>query len=793
MIRAIRDYFNHDIGDILIDTDDIYEQAHQFMSHVMPEHAMRVKRYRDDAPLFSRFQIEHQIESAYAREVKLPSGGVIVIDHTEALVSIDVNSARAIKGGDIEETATRTNLEAADEVARQMRLRDLGGLIVIDFIDMEESKNRREVESRLRDALRQDRARVQFGTISKFGLMEMSRQRLRPALSEGASVPCPRCGGHGHIRDTESSALQILRIIQEESMKDGTAAVHVQVPVEVASFLLNEKRTEIAKIELKQRLAVIMVPNKTLETPNYRLERLKHDDPRLDNLQASYHMAQDFEDETTVTRRTHERSNKQEPVIKGVLPDMPAPIAEPRPEPVKAAAPAPTPAPAVAAPAPVPAESGFMGWLKSLFGVTPAAVPVPAAPAAAPAAKEERREERREGREGRGEGRRGGRGESRGGRDGERQGGRRGEGRGRDDGRRERVAAEGAEGQPPRREGELRREGEPRRGDRQRGERTERGEGRGEEQREGRAERQRGERRDERRDEGQDGRLAADSQPAEAGAAEARAERQSRGERGEGRRERGERSEGRRERGERRGERGPREATPVEGAEVAALAGAATSVGEVVESGDEQMPPAADAVLESHTHQDGSRAADQGEERRERRSRDRYGRDRRERGDRQPRDEAAEPAAMTEAAEPVDESTPSRMRYPSAFASDEAGQEAPVASQSQRSSAPPVAAPPPAAAPAPPSASMPKVQPFQLPVDQLAQIAEGSGLQWVNSDAQKIAAAQAAMAAEPKPIHVPRERPPVIVVDEGPLVLVETKRDLRELRLPFEQTSLPLQ
>ncbi len=178
---------------------------------------------------------------------------------------------------------------------------------------------------------------MQFGTISKFGLMEMSRQRLRPALSEGASIPCPRCGGHGHIRDTESSALQILRIIQEESMKDGTAAVHVQVPVEVASFLLNEKRTEIAKIELKQRLNVIMVPNKTLETPNYRLERLKHDDPRLDNLQASYHMAEEFEDPTTVTRRTHERSNKQEPVIKGVLPDAPAPIAEPRPEPAKAA------------------------------------------------------------------------------------------------------------------------------------------------------------------------------------------------------------------------------------------------------------------------------------------------------------------------------------------------------------------------------------------------------------------------------------------------------------------------
>src|SRR5438309_903768 len=184
-----------------------------------------------------------------------------------------------------------------------MRLRDLGGLIVIDFIDMEESKNRREVENRLRDALRQDRARVQFGTISKFGLMEMSRQRLRPALSEGASIPCPRCGGHGHIRDTESSALQILRIIQEESMKDGTAAVHVQVPVEVASFLLNEKRTEITKIELKQRTTVLLVPNKHLETPNYKLERLRHDDPRLENLQASYTMVDDAEDEVGITRR----------------------------------------------------------------------------------------------------------------------------------------------------------------------------------------------------------------------------------------------------------------------------------------------------------------------------------------------------------------------------------------------------------------------------------------------------------------------------------------------------------
>ena len=222
--------------------------------------------------------------------MNLPSGGAIVIDHTEALVSVDVNSARSTRGSDIEETATRTNLEAADEIARQMRLRDLGGLIVVDFIDMEESKNRREVETRLRDALRSDRARVQFSSISKFGLLEMSRQRLRPALSEGSHITCPRCNGTGHIRDTESSALQILRMVQEESMKDNTAAVHVQVPVEVTSFLLNEKRTEITKIELKQRVTVLLVPNKALETPNYRLERLRHDDPRLENLQASYTM-----------------------------------------------------------------------------------------------------------------------------------------------------------------------------------------------------------------------------------------------------------------------------------------------------------------------------------------------------------------------------------------------------------------------------------------------------------------------------------------------------------------------
>ena len=235
VIRAIRDYFQPDIGEILVDTDEIYDQARQFMAHVMPDMVGRVKRYREETPLFSRFQIEHQIETAYSRTVPLPSGGAIVIDHTEALVAVDVNSARATRGSDIEETALKTNLEAAEEVARQMRLRDLGGLIVIDFIDMEDPKNQREIEQCLRDAIRPDRARVQIGRISRFGLMELSRQRLRPSLSEGHHITCPRCNGVGVIRDTESCALQVLRILQEEATKEGTGALHAQVPVDVAT------------------------------------------------------------------------------------------------------------------------------------------------------------------------------------------------------------------------------------------------------------------------------------------------------------------------------------------------------------------------------------------------------------------------------------------------------------------------------------------------------------------------------------------------------------------------------
>ncbi|ALS59016.1 Rne/Rng family ribonuclease [Pandoraea norimbergensis] len=384
VIRAIRDYFQPDIGEILIDTEEISEQARNFMQVVMPDHLNRVKQYRDDVPLFSRFQIEHQIETAYSRQVPLPSGGAIVIDHTEALVSIDVNSARATKGADIEETALRTNLEAADEVARQLRLRDLGGLIVIDFIDMESAKSQREVEQRVKDALKHDRARVQMGKISRFGLMELSRQRLRPSLSEGTHVTCPRCNGTGHIRDAESSALQVLRIIQEEAMKEHTAAIHCQVPVEVAAFLLNEKRQEINKIEARFKVGVLLIPNKHLETPHYKLERLRFDDPRLDTPKASYALAEEAaraseDDPAGYSKKKEDVRPRQEAAVKGITPEQPAPAAQPRPEPVAA-----TPAPA----APV-RSGGFIGFVKRLLGLEPAApAPVkdeaPAKPAARP-------------------------------------------------------------------------------------------------------------------------------------------------------------------------------------------------------------------------------------------------------------------------------------------------------------------------------------------------------------------------------------------------------------------------
>ncbi|MDR1855043.1 MAG: Rne/Rng family ribonuclease, partial [Azoarcus sp.] len=396
VIRAIRDYFQPDIGEILVDTDDIYEQARQFMGHVMPDNINRIKRYSDDVPLFSRFQIEHQIESAYSRQVNLPSGGAVVIDHTEALVSVDVNSGRATKGADIEETALRTNLEAADEIARQLRLRDLGGLIVIDFIDMESSKNQREVENRLRDALRYDRARVQTSKISRFGLLELSRQRLRPALAETSYITCPRCTGTGHIRSTESSALHILRILEEEAMKENTGAVHLQVPVDVGTYLLNEKRVDIARIELRHRIQLIIVPNRHMETPAHEITRLRHDQLNQEDVAlASYQMvAEPSEEEPTTNNRNGEKPVRQEAVIKSIGPSQPAP--EPH-----AASAAHGSSPGIV--------TKLTGWFSGLFGGShheEAAAP-------APAAREPRGRGERGGRSGerRNGGARGGRGQ----------------------------------------------------------------------------------------------------------------------------------------------------------------------------------------------------------------------------------------------------------------------------------------------------------------------------------------------------------------------------------------------
>ena len=405
VIRAIRDYFHPSIGEILVDTDEIAEQAQQFMAHVMPDMVGRVKRYKDDIPLFSRFQIEHQIETAHSRTVQLPSGGSIVIDHTEALVSIDVNSARATKGSDIEETALRTNTEAADEAARQLRLRDLGGLIVIDFIDMEESKNQRTVENKLKDALHYDRARVQMGKISRFGLMELSRQRLRPALSEGSHITCPRCNGVGVIRDTESSALHILRIIQEEAMKENTAAIHAQVPVEAATYLLNEKRADIAKLEARMRVSIVLIPNKHLETPHYKVERLRHDDERLDLAKASYERAESPTIDTpyAAAAAAAAAKPKQEAVVRGIVHETPAPVVAPPP-----VAPAPMPAlPAARAP-----KASFLTRLWNLVTGRVEPEQIVVAPAPAPAAPEARpqRPERPERGADRGRDRRGGRG-----------------------------------------------------------------------------------------------------------------------------------------------------------------------------------------------------------------------------------------------------------------------------------------------------------------------------------------------------------------------------------------------
>jgi ribonuclease E len=344
IIRALRDYLREDIGEILIDDDKVFEDAREFMQQVMPHNLRKLKMYRDPIPLFSRYQIESQIESAFAREVRLPSGGAVVIDHTEALLSIDINSARSTKGADIEETALQTNLEAADEVARQLRIRDLGGLIVIDFIDMLSKDAQRQVENRLREAMRMDKARVQIGRISRFGLLEMSRQRLRPSLGESSYITCPRCDGHGSIRSIESLALSIIRLAEEEAMKDHTSRVIVQAPITVANFLLNEKRNVMAEIELRNKLPITVVANEALETPRFEVQRLRSSES-VD--EPSYSLG--LTDDADATPGGYQRQDSvaaparapAEAAVSGLRPSNPAPTR--------------------------PSESGFTVWLKGFM------------------------------------------------------------------------------------------------------------------------------------------------------------------------------------------------------------------------------------------------------------------------------------------------------------------------------------------------------------------------------------------------------------------------------------------
>lgn len=341
VMRAIRDYLRKDVGEILIDNIDVFNRAKQQIELVRPDFLNRVKLYKDTVPLFSRFQIEHQIESAFQREIRLPSGSAIVIDHTEALVSIDINSGRATKGGDIEETALNTNLEAADEIARQLRLRDLGGLIVIDFIDMTSVRHQREVENRLREALKMDRARVQVGRISRFGLLEMSRQRLRTALGEAIHKTCPRCNGQGTIRSIESIALSIMRVIEEDALKEKTAVIQAQLPVEVATFLLNEKRGMLNQIEQRHRVHIILIPNLHIETPHYKISRLRADEAAQSEAAASYELVERNLEEVLAQITVPAAAVTEQPAVKSVLATE---VAKPK------------------------AKQGFFDWLFNLFG-----------------------------------------------------------------------------------------------------------------------------------------------------------------------------------------------------------------------------------------------------------------------------------------------------------------------------------------------------------------------------------------------------------------------------------------
>ncbi|TVP92262.1 MAG: ribonuclease E [Pseudomonadaceae bacterium] len=358
IIRAIRDYLRQDIGEVLIDNPSVRDDALAFIDQVMPQFASKIKLYEDSVPLFNRFQIESQIETAFEREVKLPSGGSIVIDHTEALVSIDINSARATKGGDIEETALNTNLEAAEEIARQLRLRDIGGLIVIDFIDMTPARNQRAVEDRMRQSLEADRARVQVGRISRFGLLEMSRQRLRPSLGETSGIVCPRCNGRGTIRDVESLSLSVLRLIEEEALKDRTAEVRAHVPVAVATFLLNEKREALAATENRTRVRILVLPSEHMVTPHFDVQRLRDDSEAVMNGESSYSMSTEVEAEEPVPVSQTKAIVRPEAAVKRIEPTRPAPT------------PATPAAPIAATQAVQESQPGlFKGLIKSLVGL----------------------------------------------------------------------------------------------------------------------------------------------------------------------------------------------------------------------------------------------------------------------------------------------------------------------------------------------------------------------------------------------------------------------------------------
>ena len=375
IVRALRDYFSNDIGEILIDSQPVYQEAYEFMERVLPHNLRKLKYYDDQTvPLFTRYQIESQIESAFNHKVSLPSGGSIVIDHTEALTAIDINSARSTKGEDIEDTAFNTNLEAAEEIGRQLRIRDLGGLVVVDFIDMGPQRNQREVENKLRDAVRHDRARIQIGRISRFGLLELSRQRLRPSLEEATHGNCPRCNGTGNVRSVESLALAILRLVGEEARKERTAKVIAQLPLDVANYVLNEKRDWVQSVQDANGVSVILIGNPDLETPNYSLRRVRDDEATFpENAATSYKLLDPKPDPSAAYEEVRRPVKTEEAAVSTVLPATPAPTPPSEP------APAPRPAP--------PKPQGPTLWQR-LFGWLSA----PAAEAEAPA-REPRRTE----------------------------------------------------------------------------------------------------------------------------------------------------------------------------------------------------------------------------------------------------------------------------------------------------------------------------------------------------------------------------------------------------------------